>query len=103
MTRFSAVLLAAVVSGFFVSGSMAQEVPKFECETVEAMLQRAASVGAPLPNKVIQVPEYPGFSLLVYSDGSGLLVAKDENDCILAKAIPRQPAMKQIMPRLQSW
>lgn len=80
---------------------IAQEPPK--CYTIEMMLEHVGNQGYPLPKDIVRLPEHPGMALLVYEDGSGLMVAETPDNCIINMAIHKKPAMSVILPQLQSW
>ena len=95
MKRF----LIAAIAVFFVSASMAQDVPKptpkpgFVCSTIDDVLAKMGNEGKPLPWRRITDPAYPGIVVLAYVDGSAVAIKIDENGCILDAKIFFDPSL----------
>ncbi len=79
-------LLLAAFAVFFVSASMAQDVPKPtpkpDCITIDAALASHKVQGYPQPILRTLVKGADGLTLLVYSDRTGILAAVDSSGCI---------------------
>ena len=104
MPNIKALLLAAFAA-FFMPGVQASEPPKPkpDCVTVEDALAQAGNSGSAMPEQTVRLPEHPYMVLLVFSDGSGLMLKEDENTCIVGKAMFSPVEMEKILPKLQSW
>ena len=98
-------VLLVALAAFFVSGVQANELPKPKpgCFTLEDIMAQAGNRGATLPERTVRLPEHPYMVLLVFSDGSGLMLKEDENTCIVGKAMFSPVEMEKILPKLQSW
>ena len=92
-------LLLAAFAVFFVSASMAQDVPKptpkpeSVCSLIDDVLAKMGNEGKPLPWKRITDPAYPGIVVLAYVDGSAVAIKIDENGCIIDAKIFFDPSL----------
>ena len=95
MKRF----LIAAIAVFFVSGAMAQDVPKptpkpeSVCSLIDDVLAKMGNDGKPLPWQRITDPAYPGIVVLAYVDGSAVAIKIDENWCIIDAKIFFDPSL----------